>query len=254
MCLVELQDVGLLFRVRRLGRISFKEYLLQGLFRPSQKTSFEVQALEHIDLTINESDRLGIIGHNGAGKSTLLKLLAGVYPPTSGKRKVRGHISSLFDIALGFEPEASGWENIMYRGYLQSETPRTIRAKMQPIAEFSELGDFLNMPVRYYSAGMLVRLAFSIATAIEPEILIVDEVLSAGDIAFQHKARQRMQNLISSARAVVVVSHDLNSVSMLCDKVMWLDHGRIQMLGPTEEVIAAYQQQQSNEITQRQAA
>jgi ABC-type polysaccharide/polyol phosphate transport system ATPase subunit len=255
MRLVELEDVGLLFRVRRHGRISLKEYLLQGLFRPSKKSSFEVQALEHINLVIEESDRLGVIGHNGAGKSTLLKLLAGVYPPTSGKRMVRGHVSSLFDIALGFELEASGWENIVYRGYLQGENPRSIRDKMQPIAEFSELGSFLDMPVRYYSAGMLVRLAFSIATAIDPEILIIDEVLSAGDIAFQHKARERMMNLMSSARAVVVVSHDLATLSMICDRVLWLDHGHTRMLGPTNEVIAAYQEQQSSEITpHRQAA
>jgi len=254
MRLVELEDVGLLFRVRRHGRISLKEYLLQGFFRPSKKSSFEVQALEHIDLTIEEGDRLGIIGHNGAGKSTLLKLLAGIYPPTTGKRSVCGNVSSLFDIALGFELEASGWENIMYRGYLQGETPRSIRAKMQNIADFSELGEFLDMPVRYYSAGMLVRLAFSISTAINPEILIVDEVLSAGDMAFQQKARDRMRNLISSARAVIVVSHDLPSISMLCDRVLWLDHGRIHMLGPTEEVVAAYSQQQSDNTVQRQAA
>lgn len=254
MRLVELKDVGLLFRVRRHGRVSLKEYLLQGFFRPSKKSCFEVQALEHIDLTIEEGDRLGVIGHNGAGKSTLLKLLAGIYPPTSGKRKVSGHVSSLFDLALGFEGDASGWENIFYRGYLQGESPKSIRAKMQPIAEFSELGDFLNMPVRYYSAGMLVRLAFSIATAIEPEILIIDEVLGAGDLNFQHKARERMLNLMSSARAVVVVSHDLASLSMLCDRVLWLDHGRIHMIGPMDTVIAAYARQQSDDIAQRQAA
>jgi ABC-type polysaccharide/polyol phosphate transport system ATPase subunit len=253
MNLIELDDVGLRFQVRRFGRISFKEYLLQGFFRRSKKTSFEVQALEGIDLTVAEGDRLGIIGHNGAGKSTLLKLLAGIYPPTAGRRRVTGHISSLFDIALGFEPEASGWENISYRGYLQGETPRTIRAKMQPIAEFSELGDFLNMPVRYYSAGMMVRLAFSIATAIEPEILIVDEVLAAGDLAFQAKARERMRDLMSSARAVIVVSHDLASLSLLCDRVLWLDHGRMKRIGPADEVIAAYAQQVS-EGAQRQAA
>jgi ABC-type polysaccharide/polyol phosphate transport system ATPase subunit len=254
MSLIELNDVGLLFRVRRLGRISLKEYLLQGLFRPSKKNSFEVQALEHIDLTVQEGERLGIIGHNGAGKSTLLKLLAGIYPPTSGERRVRGQISSLFDIALGFEHEASGWENIKYRGFLQGETPKSIQAKMQGIADFSELGKFLDMPVRYYSAGMMVRLAFSIATAIEPEILLIDEVLAAGDITFLSKARERMRALMSSARAVVLVSHDLSSIKMICDRALWLDHGRMRMLGPTEEVIAAYANQQNEEIVRRQAA
>jgi ABC-type polysaccharide/polyol phosphate transport system ATPase subunit len=252
MSLIELNDVGLLFRVRRMGRISLKEYVLQGLFRPSKKNSIEVQALEHIDLAVREGERLGIIGHNGAGKSTLLKLLAGVYPPTTGCRRVRGQISSLFDIALGFEHEASGWENIKYRGYLQGETPKSIQSKIQAIAEFSELGDFLDMPVRYYSAGMMVRLAFSIATAIEPEILLVDEVLAAGDMAFQTKARERMRALMSSARAVVLVSHDLASIGMICDRVLWLDHGRMCQIGPTREVIDAYTHQQ-NEALRRAA-
>jgi ABC-type polysaccharide/polyol phosphate transport system ATPase subunit len=240
---IELEDVGLLFHVRRLGRISFKEYLLHGMFRHSKQNTFEVQALEHIDLTVEEGNRLGIIGPNGAGKSTLLKLLAGIYPPTSGVRRVTGRVCSLFDIVLGFEMEANGWNNIMYRGFLQGETPRSLRSKIDSIAEFSELGQFLDMPVRYYSAGMRVRLAFSIATAIEPEILLIDEVLSAGDMTFQAKARQRIQNLISTARVVVVVSHELDSLALLCNRVLWLDQGRMQMLGPTKEVIAAYRAQ-----------
>jgi ABC-type polysaccharide/polyol phosphate transport system ATPase subunit len=254
MTLIKLENIGLKFQVRRLGRISFKEYLLHGLFRRSKKTTFEVQALENIDLTVGEGDRLGILGRNGAGKSTLLKLLAGIYPPTTGRRKVTGHVSALFDISLGFEQDANGWENIEYRGYLQGENPRSIRAKMQAIAEFSELGDFLNMPVRYYSSGMLVRLAFSIATAIDPEILIVDEILSAGDMGFQAKARDRIRSLMSNARAVIVVSHDLQSLSLLCDRSIWLDHGRIQMHGPTEDVIAAYTQQANGPQEQRKAA
>jgi ABC-type polysaccharide/polyol phosphate transport system ATPase subunit len=247
MRLIQLDNVGLRFHVRCFGRISLKEYLLKGFFRRSKKNTIDVQALEDINLTVNEGDRLGIIGHNGAGKSTLLKLLAGVYPPTAGKRTVHGQISSLFDISLGFEGEANGWENIMFRGYLQGETPKTIRDKVLPIAEFSELGDFLNMPVRYYSTGMMVRLAFSISTAIEPEILIIDEVLSAGDLAFQTKARERMRALMSSARAVIVVSHDMPSLEKLCDRVLWLDHGKMRMLGPTAEVIAAYRQQFGSE-------
>ncbi|MBN1395920.1 MAG: ABC transporter ATP-binding protein [Pirellulales bacterium] len=253
MTLIKLEDVGLKFRVRRAGKAQLKDFLLHGLFRRSKQTSFEVQALEHIDLEVGEGDRLGIIGHNGAGKSTLLKLLAGVYPPTSGRRKVVGQIGALFDIALGFEVDANGWENIMYRGYLQGETPRSIREKIASIAEFSELGNFLNMPVRYYSSGMKVRLAFSIATSIAPDILIVDEILSAGDMAFQKKARERMKTLMSSALAVVVVSHDMKSLALMCDRVLWLDHGKTRMIGPAEEVIEAYTKQ-SDKGEKRQAA
>jgi ABC-type polysaccharide/polyol phosphate transport system ATPase subunit len=212
-----------------------------------------VRALNDIDLSIGEGERIGIIGHNGAGKSTLLKLMAGIYPPTSGIRRVTGQISSLFDIALGFEMDATGWENMQYRGYLLGETPRSIRAKMQPIAEFSELGQFLDIPVRYYSAGMLVRLAFSISTSIEPDILIVDEVLSAGDMEFQAKARTRMRALIASARAVVIVSHDMQSLAQLCDRVLWLDHGTIRLSGPTEQVIAAYIEQSTQGACQQAA-
>src|SRR6266542_4019237 len=157
MALIELDDVSLTFRVRSLGRMTLKEYLVRRLFRQSVNPLMEVQALRGVTLRVPEGQRLGILGHNGAGKSTLLKLLAGVYPPTRGRRHIEGRISSLFDIQLGFEPEASGWENIAFRGYLQGETPRSIGAKMQAIADFSELGDFLAMPVRHYSAGMMVR-------------------------------------------------------------------------------------------------
>jgi lipopolysaccharide transport system ATP-binding protein len=243
MTLISLENVSLEFVVRQHGRISFKEYLLSGMFRRRTKDQFLVKALNDINLSISEGERVGIIGHNGAGKSTMLKLMAGVYPPTEGRRSVHGHISSLFDIALGFEMDATGWENIQYRGYLLGETPRSIRSKMQPIADFSELGRFLDVPVRYYSAGMLVRLAFSISTSIEPDILIVDEVLSAGDMEFQAKARTRMKALIASARAVVIVSHDMSSLEQLCDRVLWLDHGTIRLIGPTKQVIAAYTEQ-----------
>jgi ABC-type polysaccharide/polyol phosphate transport system ATPase subunit len=254
MTLIQLDDVGLKFQVRQFGRISFKDYLLHGMFRRSKKPTFDVQALEDINLALGEGERLGIIGRNGAGKSTLLKVLAGIYPPTSGRLSVAGHVSSLFDIALGFECDANGWENIQYRGYLQGETPRSIQAKAQAIADFSELGDFLNMPVRYYSAGMRVRLAFSIATAVDPEILIVDEVLSAGDAAFQAKARERIKSLMTSAQVVIVVSHDLEALPLLCERTMWLDHGRTQKIGPTGEVIAAYMEQVNADSQQRRAA
>jgi ABC-type polysaccharide/polyol phosphate transport system ATPase subunit len=240
MAKIELDHVSLTFKIRQRGRITLKEFLVRQMFRRSVNPMIEVRALQDVCLTARDGERVGILGHNGAGKSTLLKLLAGIYPPTQGRRLVKGRISSLFDIALGFEGDASGWENIAYRGYLQGETPRSIRGKVQQIADFSELGKFLDMPVRYYSAGMMVRLAFSIATAIEPEILLVDEVLSVGDLAFQEKAQQRMREMMSRAQLIIVVSHDLASLANVCDRAIWLDHGRVRQSGPTGEVIKAY--------------
>lgn len=252
MALIDLDDVGLTFNVRTYGRITFKEYLLRGLFRRRSGAKMEVRALDGINLRMSEGERLGIIGHNGAGKSTLLRVLAGIYQPTSGRRRVVGNLASLFDITLGFELDANGWENIAFRSYFQGASPRTLRDKLSQIAEFSELGDFLNMSLRYYSAGMMVRLAFSIATTIEPEILIVDEVLSAGDLAFQAKARTRIEQLLNHARVVVMVSHDLESIGRLCDRVLWLDHGRVHQCGPARQVIAAYQQHAQS--TEKKAA
>jgi ABC-type polysaccharide/polyol phosphate transport system ATPase subunit len=241
MARVELDNVGLTFEVRQRGRVTLKEFLVRFLFRASVNPVIRVDALRDVNLTVSAGERVGILGHNGAGKSTLLKLLAGIYPPTQGQRIVQGRISSLFDIALGFEMEANGWENIACRGYLQGETPRSVRAKKQAIAEFSELGQFLDMPVRYYSAGMLVRLAFSIATAIEPQILLVDEVLSVGDLAFQQKATERMRGMMKQAEIIIMVSHDLTSLARFCQRGIWLDHGRVRLDGPMADVVAAYQ-------------
>jgi ABC-type polysaccharide/polyol phosphate transport system ATPase subunit len=240
MALIELNDVSLTFNLRQNRKVSLKEYLLKGMFLPSINPTLAIHALSQINLRVEEGERIGIIGHNGAGKSTILKLLAGVYPPTRGTCSVRGRICSLFDINVGFEMEASGWENIAYRGYLQGETPTTLKDKVQEIAEFSELGSFLDVPVRYYSAGMMVRLAFSIATAVNPEILLVDEMLSAGDLSFHQKAIERMRNMIHRSKAVVIVSHDLNSVQSLCTRVFWFQHGSIQMEGAPHEVVEAY--------------
>ena len=241
MASITLENIDLSFHVRRRGRVPLKEYLIRRLFRRSQNPIMEIRALQDVSLEIREGDRLGIIGHNGAGKSTLLKLIAGVYPPTSGRRIVNGRISSLFDFTLGFQQEMTGWENIALRGYLQQETPKSIRAKMNGIAEFSELGEFLDMPIRHYSAGMLIRLGFAISTAIEPEILLVDEVLGAGDIAFQTKARARMKELIEEAQLIVFVSHDTGAIASLCNRVIWMDHGRIRRIGTPKECITAYQ-------------
>ncbi len=250
MARIILDDVSLTFSVRQQTKVTLKDYLVKQLFRPSVNPRIEVKALRNVSLAVEQGHRLGIIGHNGAGKSTLLKLLAGVYPPTSGTRSIEGKICSLFDITLGFEMEASGWENISYRSYLQGETPRTVEAKAQEIADFSELGDFLKMPVRFYSAGMMVRLAFSIATSIEPEVLLIDEALGAGDLAFQTKAKARMRQLISQAHLMVLVSHDLTAIQEMCDRILWMDHGCMKMMGQPDEVIQAYRNSQHLAISQ----
>ncbi len=240
MAKIELQNVSVTFNVYQQKRVSLKEYIARGLFRRSQNPVLRVRALEGINLSAREGDRIGVIGHNGAGKSTLLKMLAGIYPPTVGTREVDGKICSLFDITLGFEFEATGWDNILYRAYLQGETPSSIRGKLDSIAEFSELGDFLNIAVRNYSAGMLMRLAFSIATAIEPEVLLIDEVLAVGDLAFLNKAQARMRELMTAARLMVMVAHDLQTIRDMCTQVVWMEHGHMKMVGKPDEVVDAY--------------
>jgi len=240
MAKIELNDVSITFNAHQQKRVSLKEYLVRGLFRKSVNPCLRIHALGGINLTAHDGDRIGVIGHNGAGKTTLLKTLAGVYPPTAGTRVVEGKICSLFDITLGFEQEATGWENILYRSYLQGETPASIRPKLDAIAEFAELGDFLNIAVRQYSQGMMMRLAFSIATAIDPEVLLVDEVLAVGDLAFQRKAQARMKELMSASRLMVMVAHDLAALRTMCTRVIWMTHGRIIMEGKPDEVIDAY--------------
>jgi ABC-type polysaccharide/polyol phosphate transport system ATPase subunit len=239
---IDLCDIHVRFQVRPANRVSLKEYLVRGLFRPAANPLMDVNALRGVTLRVREGERLGIIGHNGAGKSTLLKVIAGIYPPTSGSCRVTGRICSLFDIMVGFEMEASGWDNIRFRAYLQGETPRTLREKLPAIAEFSELERFLNVPLKYYSAGMLARLAFSIASATEPEVLLIDEALAAGDVSFRAKARRRVTEMMESARLMVLISHDLKSLAELCTKAAWMERGEVRMLGPCDEVIAAYRE------------
>lgn len=237
---IDVQNVSLCFTARQNKRQSLKEYIVRGMFRPSFNPGMTIHALTDLTITAREGDRVGIIGHNGAGKSTLLKLLAGIYPPTMGTVSVQGRICSLFDIALGFEQEATGWENIIFRSYLHGESPAAVKAKLDDIGAFTELGDFLTIPVRNYSAGMLMRLAFAIATASEPEVLLIDEVLAVGDKAFQIKAKARMRELMASSRLMVVVSHDLNTLRDVCNRVIWMKQGKIVLEGPSAEVIQQY--------------
>ena len=194
------------------------------------------------NLKIYDQERVAIIGHNGAGKSTFLKMICGIYPPTSGNMVVEGKISSLFEFATGFEMEQTGWDNIYMRGLMLGETPKSITQKMKSIGEFSELGDFLNMPVKYYSTGMFIRLAFSVSTSINPDILLLDEALSAGDAAFIDKANKRMQEMMDEAKIMVLVTHSMDTAKQLCNRCIWFERGSIVMDGSTDEVIEAYLQ------------
>ena len=248
MAKIELTDVSLSFSVRRTPKTTFKEYLTRALFLESRNPRTQVHALTGVNLHADDGERVGVLGHNGAGKSTLLRLLAGVYPPTKGTRLVEGRVCSLFDIALGFEPDANGWENIKYRAYLLGETPKSLKKKIGQIAAFTELGDFLDMPVRFYSSGMMVRLAFAISTAVEPEVLLIDEILAAGDLAFQQKAHKRMRELMHQARLMVLVSHDLHALGTLCNRAIWMHHGHVRMDGKPAEVVAAYQRATGGDV------
>lgn len=235
-----LDGVDLTFRVRQQRQITIKEYLLRGMFRSARNPRYEVNALRNVSVEVGDGERVGIIGANGSGKSTLLRLLAGVYHPTKGTCRVQGATSSLFDLTIGFEMEANGWSNIRYRGYLQGESIASVGKKAPEIAAFSGIGEFLNIPLRYYSSGMLVRLAFSAATAIEPEILLIDEILAAGDHSFQQKAHERIGNLMKKARILVLVSHDLHLLPTLCDRLLWLDKGEVRGDGRPQKVIDRY--------------
>lgn len=199
-----------------------------------------IRSLEDVSFEIHEGERVGLIGHNGAGKSTLLRALSNVYAPTAGRAEIVGEIGSLVDIGLGIDGEATGRENIFIRGALLGLKRKEIEERFDEIVEFSELGEFINMPVRTYSSGMHLRLAFAVATIIRPEILLMDEWLSVGDAAFNAKAERRLNNLVQSSRILVIASHSRELIEQTCNRVMWFEHGRIKMDGTPEFVCRAY--------------
>jgi len=236
---IVLDHVDLTFKIWREKRI--KDILVPGSKRFNKfSADGTVQALRDLSLTVEDGERLAVIGHNGAGKSSLLKLLAAIYPPTKGVCSVQGRISSMFELATGFEMELNGWDNIYLRGLMLGETPSGIKGKMKEIAEFSELGNFLNMPVKYYSSGMFLRLAFSVSTAIEPDILLLDEVVAAGDAGFIEKAAQRMNSMINTAKIMVYVTHSMPQAVSMCNRCIWLERGTVLMDGEPKEVTEAY--------------
>lgn len=199
-----------------------------------------IRSLEDVSFEIHEGERVGLIGHNGAGKSTLLRALSNVYSPTAGRAEIVGEIGSLVDIGLGIDGEATGRENIFIRGALLGLKRKEIEERFDEIVEFSELGEFINMPVRTYSSGMHLRLAFAVATIIRPEILLMDEWLSVGDAAFNAKAEQRLNDLVRSSRILVIASHSKELIEKTCNRVMWFEHGRLKMDADPISVTHAY--------------
>jgi lipopolysaccharide transport system ATP-binding protein len=240
MASIEFNDVELQYPIRGNHGMTLKELVLSKVLRKPVTAPTFIKAINGVSFRIGEGERVGIIGCNGAGKSSLLRTVAGIYPIAAGRRRVKGSIWSLFDISLGFEYDATGRENIYFRSYLQGDTPRTVREKVQEIGEFSELGKFFDLPIRCYSTGMITRLAFSIATSSHPEILLIDEVFATGDLAFQKKAEARMRDFIDRAKIVVMVGHQLEFLSEFCTRVIWMDKGRLHADGPAAEIIGRY--------------
>jgi ABC-type polysaccharide/polyol phosphate transport system ATPase subunit len=236
---IDLQNVHLEFTVGTERHGSLKSALGQavGSRRRSDRT---VTALKDLSLSIKSGERVGLIGHNGAGKSSLLRVTAGIYPPQRGTVTTVGHICPLFEFVTGFEMEATGWENIRTRALLLGMSPKEIEAKIESIGEFTELGDFLDIPVRHYSTGMFVRLAFATSTAVDPQILLLDEVMAAGDKDFINSARQRMSELMERASIVLFATHSLDVLPKFCERTILLSQGAIAADGPTEEVVQLY--------------
>jgi ABC-type polysaccharide/polyol phosphate transport system ATPase subunit len=219
---------------------SLKEFFFKKV--KGQVKYKEFYALRDISFKLSAGDILGVIGHNGAGKSTLLKIISGVIKPTSGSVEVKGRIAPMIELGAGFDENLSGRENIYLNGLILGYPKSFLREKEQSIVEFAELGEFIDIPVKNYSSGMKARLGFSIATCMEPQILIVDEVLSVGDAKFQKKCHQRMQSLIDRGTTILLVSHSLSDIQRLCSRVLWLEKGSIKVDGPTQEVLSLYSQ------------
>lgn len=235
---ITLENVNLTFKARSSKGI--KDILIpeRHVFSPIENGS--VKAIKDLSLSLKEGDRLAVIGRNGAGKSTLLRMIAGIYAPDSGRVAVDGTVSSMFELATGFEMEQDGWSNIMLRGLMLGMSPASMKDKIKEIAEFSELGDYLNMPVKYYSSGMFVRLAFSVSTAVEADILLLDEIIAAGDAAFLEKANARLKKMVESSKILVLVTHNMDTAVRMCNRCVWLENGSLRMEGDPRSVTDAY--------------
>jgi len=212
-----------------------------GLFaalRP--KSTDELWALRDVSLRLDRGESVGLIGHNGAGKTTLLKLVAGITRPTRGQIRTQGRLASLINLGAGFHPELTGRENIYLNGVILGLSRREVRARFDEIVEFADLGPYIDTPLKRYSTGMTARLGFAVAAHVDPDLLLVDEVLSVGDVAFQDRSIRKMLSFRDSGRAILFVSHNLSAVEMMCQRTIWLDHGVVRRAGPTDEVVREY--------------
>lgn len=236
--MIEVNDVSMRFRMANDRIRSIKEYAVQRMRGRLTYTDFE--ALSHVSFDVRRGEVVGLIGRNGAGKSTLLKVISGILKPTEGSVTVRGNIAPMLELGSGFDFDMTGRENIFLNGAVLGYSEAFIRSKYDEIVAFSEIERFIDMPLRNYSSGMVARLAFSVATVIEPEILIVDEVLSVGDAEFQEKSRRRMLELMSGGTTVLFVSHSMDQIREMCSRVVWLERGQMMMFEDTQTACDAY--------------
>ena len=240
--MIEVRNVTMKFRMSDEPLNSLKEVFTTAV---KGKLKFnEFLALDDVTFDLEKGKTLGLIGKNGAGKSTTLKLISGILKPTSGTIRTYGNIVPMLELGAGFDLELTGKENIYLNGAILGYSKDYLESKYDEIVDFAEIRDFIDMPIRNYSSGMMARLAFSIASVVQPEILIVDEILAVGDVAFQEKSFNRMKELMSGGATVLFVSHDLEKIEEMCDKVIWLDHGKVVMFGDTDEVCAEYKKAQ----------
>jgi len=239
MAYIRAERLSVEFPIWNPSRRSLKNAVLRattgGRLARESATRVVIQALCDLSFEFSRGDRIGLVGHNGSGKTTLLRVLTGIYEPVRGQLDVTGRVSSLLDLSLGMDHEATGYENIVLRGVLMGLPPSAIEKRVDEIAEFSELGDYLSMPIRTYSSGMLLRLAFAASTTIAPEILLLDEWLSVGDADFREKAERRLVEMIESSAIVVLASHDVSLIRRFCSRTLKLEHGRI----ISEEAVAS---------------
>lgn len=236
--MIEVSDVTMQFRLNNDKILSLKEFVTTALRGKLQYNEFT--ALEHISFELKRGQTLGLIGRNGAGKSTLLKIISGILKPTEGCVSCYGNVVPMLELGSGFDFDLTGRENVFLNGAILGYSEEFLKGKYDEIVEFSELGQFIEVPIRNYSSGMLARLAFSIATVVNPDILIVDEILSVGDVAFQEKSKKRMLHLMGGGTTVLFVSHSIEQIREMCDRAVWLDQGLIKMMGKAEDVCQAY--------------